>query len=375
MMRFVQHQRTLLAALTLLSLLISAFCALLGGNAYWRGSVPSGDANLLTMSNALSPANLLPRTYFEKIKALPQVEALTEYSSVALFLANERQLHTGVIVDKDQIAATFPRMALSASVLQRWQERKDAILVSEKLLTAKGLQVGDMLPSRLFYGNGEQNQAFYVAGTFDADNELHCTACVFLGRDFADQALASYHGVVGSYHIRVGADSDKNKVRRALDALFANEVTATRSTEFLPASTGFLNELIDLRQLVMMAFWLTLAAAILLPALCANMIAFNHRAELALLLAFGMQKKHLFVRAVLLAAIACLVIGMGGLGLAWIAGGYLFDDLVWLRFESAGPALAAALGLGTLIAVSSCASVLAVVRTLEVGNLFTEAAD
>ena len=375
MIRFLQQHRTLTGALAMLSLLLSAFCALLSGNSYWNAKIVAGDGNLLTTSNALSPSNLLPRTYFVRIKALPQVQAITEYSSVALFLANERQVHTGVIVDKDQVAATFPRMALSAPTLQRWQERKDAVLVSEKLLAAKHLAIGDMLPSRVFYGDAEKNQEFYIAGTFGAENELKCNACVFLGRDFADLALPSYRGVVGSYHVRIAAGSDKGSVRRALDALFAQESPATRSTEFLPAATGFLNDLIDLRYLILLAFWMTLLAAIFLPAFCANMVAHNYRAGLALLLAFGQRKKNLVARCLWLALCASVIIGLSGYFLAWLAGGYLFEDVIWLRFESARAALLGAFGVGILIALSSCLAVLTVIGTLEVGNLFSEATD
>lgn len=372
---FFRQHRGLMSGLILLSLLLSGFCALLAGNSYWNVRISSSDERLATITNALSSSNLLPRSYFAKIEALPQVASVTEFSSVAVFVANERQVYTGVIVDKDQITAVFPRMAVVPGALKHWVERKDAVLVSAKLLASQNLAVGDMLPTRLFYGGEQQNQEFYIAGTFDTDNELKCNACVFLGRDFADQTMPSYRGVVASYHIRISPESDKLSTRHSIDALFKNETPATRTTDFLPASTGFLNDLIDLRELVLLAFCMTLAAAILLPALCANMTAISYRASFALLLALGQKKKQLMIRCLLLACCSALVIGAGGYLLAWVAGGWLFEDIIWLRFESARSALIGSFGVGVLIACTACLAVQAVLATLTVDHLFSENTD
>ena len=374
-MRFLHSHRTLVAALAMLTLLLSACAALLTGNSYWHAAVGTGDADLLTVSNALSPSNLLPRTYFERIKTLPEVDAITEYSSVALFLANERQIYTGVIVDKNQVAQVFPRMNLDAAMLQRWLERKDAILISEKLLESRHLTIGGTVPSRLFYGDSQANQDFYIAGTFGPENELKCSACIFVGRDFADLALPSYRGVVGSYHVRINPGINKEKLRRVIDAMFMQETVATRSTEFLPAASGFLNDLIDLRYLVLLAFWMTLAAAIFLPALCTNLMAQTYRATLALLLALGREKSYLLSRCAGLALVVGALLGFGGYFFAILTGNYIFDDVVWLHIESERAALQGALGVAALITVSCALAGMAVIRRLDVADLFDDTND
>jgi hypothetical protein len=374
-MRLLRRHRALAAALALLGLLLAACAALLAGNSYWHGRADGGDDELLTVSNALSPSNLLPRTYFERIKAAPMVAAVTEYSSVALFLANERQVYTGVIVDKDQVAATLPRLGADAAMLSRWRQRKDAVLVSAALLAAQKLAIGDMVAARLFLGDDERNQAFYVAGIFGADNELKCTACVLLGRDFADLALPTYEGVVGSFHVRLHPRTDKAGARRALDALFAHETPATRSTDFLPAASGFLNDLIDLRYLVLLALWMTLAAALLLPALCANLLAVTYRTSLAMLLVLGRRKLPLTLHGLALALTAGTLVGAGGFLVAWLAGGALLENVLWLRMEAPRAALQGASAVGVLVALSTWAAVAGVIAKLRIDDLFRDTAD
>lgn len=375
MMRLLHRHRSLAAALALLGLLLAACAALLAGNAYWHARPDDGDDELLTVSNALSPSNLLPRTYFERIKAAPMVAAVTEFSSVALFLANERQVFTGVIVDKDQIAAIFPRMGADSAMLARWRQRKDAVLVSATLLAAQKLAIGDTVAARLFSGDGESNQSFHIAGTFGTGNELKCTSCVILGRDFADLALPTYQGVVGSFHVRLHRGTDKAGARRALDALFARETPATRSTDFLPAASGFLNDLIDLRQLVLLAFWMTLAAALFLPALCANLLAIAYRTGLAMLLVLGRRKIPLAIHGLGLALAAGALLGVGGALAAWLAGSYMLENVLWLRMESPRAALQGASAVGMLVALSSWAAVAAVIARLNIDDLFRDTAD
>lgn len=374
-MRLLHRHRPLAAAMALLGLLLAACVALLAGNSYWHARLNEGDDVLLTVSNALSPSHLLPRTYFERIKAAPMVAGVTEYSSVALFLANERQVFTGVIVDKEQIAATFPRMGTDTAMLTRWQQRKDAILVSTALLVAHKLAIGDLVAARLFFGDGERNQSFYIAGTFGMENELKCTACVMLGRDFADLALPTYQGVVGGFHVRVHTPVDKAQARRALDALFSQETPATRSTDFLPAASGFLNDLIDLRYLMFMAGWMALATAMLLPALCVNLLAITYRSSLTMLLVLGRRKVTLAIHCLGLALTAGALISFGGSLVAWLAGSYMLENVLWLRMEAPRAALQGALGVGMLIALSTWAAMASVIARLNIDDLFRDAID
>jgi len=375
MMRILGRHRALSLTLALLGLLLAACAALLAGNNYWHARPHPDDQDLLTISNALSPSNLLPRTYFERIKAAPMVAGVTEYSSVALFLSNERQIFTGVIVDKEQIATTLPRMGADAAMLARWQRRKDAILVSATLLAAQHLAIGDMVAARLFSSDGESNHFFYIAGTFGTDNELRCTGCVILGRDFADFALPSYRGVVGSFHVRLRKPADQPEARRVLDAMFSEETPATHSASFLPAASALLNDLIDLRDLVFHAVWLTLAAALLLPALCANLLALTYRSSLAMLLVFGHRKIPLSIHYLGWALAAAALVSFGGALLAWLAGSYLFENVFWLRMESPYAALQGALGAGILVALSAWTAVASVIAKLTVDDLFRDTVD
>lgn len=371
----LRRHRTLAASLAALALLLATCTALLAGNTYWHPQFAKAEDELLTISNALSSSNLLPHAYGARLRAAPSVAAVTEYSSVALFLANERQVYTGVIVDKDQIGATFPRFGADPATLGRWRQRRDAVLVSAALLARQRLAVGDTVAARLFSGDGESNQQFYIAGAFGADNELKCTSCVMLGRDFADLALPSYRGVVGGFHVRLRQHTDKAQARRALDALFANETPATRSTGFLPAASGFMNDLIDLRRLVYLAFCLTLAAALFLPALCANLLAMHYRTSLALLLVIGQRKLPLLLHAMRLALGAGVLLGLGGFMLAWLAGSHLVDKVLWLRIEAPWAALHAAAAMGMLVALSSWGAVACVIARLDTNDLFSDTAD
>ncbi|NHZ94745.1 hypothetical protein [Massilia sp. CCM 8734] len=375
MMGLLLRHRALAASLATLAVLLATCTALLAGNSYWHPRFVKTDDRLLTVSNALSPSNLLPRTYIARIQASPGVASVTEYSSVALFLANERQVFTGAIVDKDRVAATFPRLGADSATLARWQQRRDAVLVSAALLKKQQLAVGNMVAARLFSGDAESNQEFYIAGTFGADNELKCTTCVMLGRDFADLALPTYRAVVASFHVRLREHVDKAQARRALDTLFAHDTPATRSTDFLPAASGFMNDLIDLRQLVYIAFCMTLAAALLLPALCSNMLALHYRTSLALLLVVGQRKLPLLFQAMRLALAAGLLIGAGGFVLAFGTGSYLFDKLLWLRIEVPTAALQAAAAAGTLVALSAWTAVSSVIARLDVNDLFSDTLD
>jgi hypothetical protein len=368
----LRQQRALACALALLSLLLTTFCALLSSNAYWHEKLDVRDLQLLTVSNALAPSNLLPRTYFERIKTLRQVQSVSEYSSIAMFIANERQVYIGVIVDKEELSRTFPRLALDPAELGNWQLRKDAILVSKNLLASQKLKVGGTVAARLFHGAGEQNQQFYIAGTFGPDNELKCTSCIFLGRDFADLALPSYRGIVGSYHVRLTEQANREQTRKAIDELFADQAISTHSTGFLPAGAGFVNNLIDLRQLVQFAFWMTLATAVCLPALCANMLATDHKSSLALLMAFGCKRIQILWCAFGLTALGAMLMAGIGTGLAWLAGTAWFGDVVWLRFESQANAAIGATAIGGAIAATCYCAVAVVIRKIDVGHLFNE---
>jgi putative ABC transport system permease protein len=328
--------------MTFLLTVLAAFYQLDGGD--------TGHLRLITR-HKVSLTNLLPESYWTKIRRIPGIVAVCPTSWFGGTYVDERNFFPQFAVD----AASFldliegeHEMLFPPEQAREWVRDRQGVLVSKKLADKYGWNLGDTftLKGTIYPFNPELNvRAIFAGGD----------PVVYFHREYLEEGMGR-PGVAGSYWIKVRSVEDLSRVARAVDAVFANSDAETLTESERAFQAGFLQMLGNVKSLML---YLTVVIAFSILMVVANTMAMSIReraTEVAVLKALGFGRE-IVLRVLLAEALVLTALGGAiGVGAYWglahlvfVAGGVRLP-MVW--FSLVPPAWLAAgawvstLGLG-----------------------------
>ena len=306
--------RTIFTALSIVVAFV-LFGMLQGIDATFTQLGDQGRLNVLITQN--SAGLPLPLADLLKIQA---VQGVTHVTYRSLFIGNYQSMRNIVVVLAVDAETFFEEnSAFSASIAERasFLHTRSGVLVARGLAQRLGWKVGDQIPIHALNAQKKDDTAdwtFEIVGTFDIPNSpAGDEPLLLMNYPYFDTARATDTGTVQAYQESIVDASQAAAVSNAIDNLFTNSSTPTRTQTERANAQGQLAQIGDLdffvEAIVTAAF-----ATLLLITGSTLMQAYRERIhEFAVMKTLGFTDKG--ISALVLSEAMLLTVGAAMLGL------------------------------------------------------------
>ena len=275
--------------LTVLSLAVSIFIvntllAVLHG----FDNTDPGDVGRLRLitRHKVSLTNFIPESYWEKIKQVPHVEAVTPYSWFGGVYKDEtpKNFFARFAVYPDQyLSLTKNDRSIPDDQARAGREDRAGAIAGKTLIDQQQWKIGDKITIKgdIYPVDLEVN----LRGVFTCENKDEEKA-LFFQYKYLDE-LYGKRGRVGTYWEKVDAAESVPAVQKAIDAMFENSDAETLTETEKQFSADFVSMMGNVKGLVKM---ISLAVAIAILMVSANTMAMAVRertTEVAVMKAIG----------------------------------------------------------------------------------------
>jgi putative ABC transport system permease protein len=276
----------------------------------------AGQDRLITI-HKVSIIQGLPASYENRIRSIPGVAVTCSHNWFGgVYQSDRNQLGTYAVG-----AATFfeayPELELAAAEKAAFQKDRTAAVVGRDTAERFGWRVGDTVPieSNIFTReDGSRAWDLKIAGIYtipDGDN-----TAVYFHYDYFNEGLAALYGRdwIGWVVLRIADPSKSVATASAIDALFANSSTETKTTTEAAFVQGFANQIGNIGAIVSVVATAVFFTMLLVTANAMAQSVRERTSEIAVMKTLGFSPTT--VTSLILAESLLLTTLGGGVGLA-----------------------------------------------------------
>ncbi len=223
-------------ALTMLSMVVSflLFGMLESFSAGLQGIFKDVAVERLFIENKLASNEGIPLGYFERIREVPGVTALTHWTYFGGFYQDPRNSFMMFATDIAGQFATTPKLRIPKDQYEAMLRTRDGLIVSQGLAARFGWKIGDRVPigsTNWLTKGGSNTYPFQLVGIMDITGVGGETTypVAFMHFAYLDEARAYGNGRVSYYVAGIGDARREGEISSAIDALFANSPAETRT--------------------------------------------------------------------------------------------------------------------------------------------------
>jgi putative ABC transport system permease protein len=306
---------------TVLTMLSIVFAFLLFGlvqgvNQGFNQAVQKLDVDRLYVTPRDSQADPLPISYYEQIKTIPGVKAVSFWSYFGGYFRDARNAIPAFATDARSLFQVYKELKVKPEYLDAMEKTRTGALVSDTLAQKYGWKVGDRVPigsSIWTLKSGGSTWYFDIVGTFDASTYGGGFPSFYLNQSYYSEAAAFGNSQTSLYLVRVVDPRQAAQVSSAIDAKFANSPAETRTQSESALMQRQLKQVGDINFIANM-----IATAVLFTLLfvTANTMAQSVRertAELAVLKTLGFSDGKVLAMVLVEALLLCLFAAAVGL--------------------------------------------------------------
>lgn len=327
----------------------------------------SANASRLVTRHSVSLVFNLPRPYGEKIAALPGVRAVVGGNWFGGIYREPRDFFPSFAIDDDAYLRMYPEFEVPADQKQAFLADLRGCVVGRATAARFGWKLGDsfQMRSSIYTYRAPEPYEFVVRGIYEVDEVRHPATdptLMFFHHRYLEEKTGRQVGV-GTYTVEIDDPRRAGDVSKAIDTLFENSATPTR-TETEAAFRAGLVSLAGNLALLLNGIALAVTFTILLVTANSMSMAVRERSnEIAVLKTLGFTSR-LVMGLILGEALLLGALG-GGLGIALgraviqvLPRVPLLGDAV-RGFPNLGLSLATgSLGIGVALALSMAAGFL-----------------
>ena len=227
-------RRKLRTFFTLLSILASfaTYAVLSAVDVGFSSGVDVAGADRLVTIHKVSLIQPLPITYFEKIKAVKGIEAVTYANWFGGIYQDPKNFFGQMAVDPQTFLDLYPEYLLPEDQKRDWLANRSGAIIGRQLANRFGFKVGDKIPIQAtFYRkqDGTNLWEFTVSGIYDGAKEGTDTSSMYFRYDYLKEGRGGNLGFVGWYILRIANPAQADAVGDRVDALFANSPAETKT--------------------------------------------------------------------------------------------------------------------------------------------------
>ncbi len=315
------RRHKLRTAFTLASVMVAflLFGVLAAVRTGFTAGVEVAGADRLMTTHKVSFIMSIPISYWQRIRSLAGVRESTHVTWFGGIYQDDSNVVTMFPVDPESYLKVYSDYKISADDRTRWSADRTGALVGRAYAERFKWRVGDRVPFRSnIYrrGDGGNTWELTIAGFFDAPEGTDTQQILFHYEYFEESlgADSDGRGRVGWYVTQLESAERSSGVSAAIDAMFANSPTETKTTPEKAFVQAFVNQAGNIGAIVV-----AIASAVFFTMLLvtANTMAQSVRersAEIGVLKTLGFSDTTVLY-LVLGESLAITIIG-GGVGLA-----------------------------------------------------------
>jgi putative ABC transport system permease protein len=196
-------------------------------NGFFGGAEFAGADRVMT-THKMSIIQQLPRSYADRIKAVPGIKFINVQSWFGGWFQNERNQLSTFAVDHETFFDVFPEYKLTAAEKQAWAADRTAIIAGKDVAKRFGWKVGSRIPLQqsIPYKNDGNTWEVTLAAIFD---EPANNGNVFMRHDYLAEGSPFAQRSIGWVISRLDNPDDLPRVAKAIDSEFANSSTETKT--------------------------------------------------------------------------------------------------------------------------------------------------
>ena len=308
--------------LTLFSLLVAFLLFVLlraVASPFAGGGVSVDGADRLVVTSKYSIIDLLPLSQLAQIQRVPGVEAVTHQTWFGGNYQDPANFFPKYPVEPRAYFDMYPEFAIDPAQLDAFEKTRTGIVVEEGMLARFGWSIGDRIPIEgdiWAHKDGSRLWQFDLVGTYrHRDPGEAAPVALLMHYDYFDEARSFEEGAVGWYTVRVSDPEQAPAISGAIDALFENSPSPTKTSTEAEFARSFAAQIGDI---ALMATGILSAVFFTILLLTANTMSQSLREripELAVLKTVGFSDARTSVLVVGESVLLCLVGALLGVGL------------------------------------------------------------
>jgi putative ABC transport system permease protein len=310
-------RRKIRTIFTLLSIFVAflLFGILMAIRVAFSAPITIAGAERLVMIEKVSLINPIPLSYLQQIRSAGGVADVSHANWFGGIYQDPKNFFANMAVDPESWLRLYPEFQLPEEQKKAWLADRTGAIVGITTATKFGWKVGDRVPLQgVIYRRPDGGPwEFTIDGIYDSTEKGVDKTNFFFHYEYMNETLrdqAFGHNQVGWYVIKVSDPSRSEAVAAALDSMFANSPTETKTATEKAFAAGFAKQIGDIGS-IMIAIATAVLFMILLVSGNTMAQAIRERTnELAVLKTLGFSDGRV-LRLVL--AESCLVAAVGGL--------------------------------------------------------------
>jgi putative ABC transport system permease protein len=323
------------AVLLILSIMTAflMFAVLASFSRSFEAGAGATEADRLVTVNRINFTLTMPIAYWNRVKQVDNVEAVTHASWFGGYFQEQRNIVQAFAVDLETYLEVYPELVAVGGDLASVLARNDCIALGADLAAQFEWTLGQRIPlsSNIWRkSDGSRVWEVDVCMIFDGEDRDTPTNYLLMSYDYYNESLDFNSDQIGWMILLTGDPANNDQVARDIDALFANSRAETETTTESAFGQAFLEQFGNITLILQLVIGAAFATILMIVGTTMVMAINERRREVAVMKTLGFSSPRIFVHVIGESVLLSLIGGMFGVALAW---GLL---------EAAGPTLAVA---------------------------------
>jgi putative ABC transport system permease protein len=288
-------------------------------SAFSRGEELAG-ADRLVVINRAGLINVIPLSYRDKMLQIKGIRAITHNNWFGGVYQDERNFFPQFVIDPENQRQVMTEMRVADDEWNNFVKDRQGAIAGATLAKRFGWKVGDRIPIKNALYGPTKTWDFVLEGIYHNDHPGGDESQFWLQWKYFDETVpAVIKSQVGWYVVKLDSPDDAVSAAAAIDKMFANSSTETKTETESAFAAGFAKQLGNIELLI-----LTIGGVVFFTLLLVtgNTMAISVRervGELAVLKAIGYPDRYILFFVLAEALVIALIGGLIGLGLAVLA--------------------------------------------------------
>ena len=282
-------------------------------------------ADRLSMRNSAGLTASMPLAYYEKIRAVEGVRAVSTQSWFGAEYRtadNPKQPFVLFATQPRPLLDVFPEIKLTPEEQKAWLTDRQALIVGHMTAQTFGWKKGDRIPIKSQFLRKTDNSdtwEFNIVAVYNSGSPW-IDGSAYMNYDYYNESLMVYFkDAMGQVSIRVNDPKQGSAIARKLDAMFANSQAETETKTEREVAKQWQDQIGDFTVIVTSV---TLAVFFTMLLVTANRMAQSVRErtnEIGVMKTLGFGATLIVMLVLLESLLMTVTAGLAGIGLAYLA--------------------------------------------------------